>query len=141
MNAIVAPLADASTSDAIGWCPNFERIRREAGLARTGQPGDPSALVETDCWLTLIDAELSAQSTRANEPARAEVIKWRTELLGLRAALEKHNGGATEVSGPRRNEDGTRTRLPFASPRQPSWAAANHQPSNGERFNEISTAA
>jgi hypothetical protein len=144
MNAIAPQTEKMPIEDSIGWCPNLERLRHEAQLAANGLAIDPWAVVEAECWLDLIDAELTAKSTRSNPRARAQLIVWRTEIARLRTQLKAYAEGGKQVSGEQLEK-----RAPSLGGAPTQWsrlqsAAADphhHQPVYGGRFNEIPSAA
>ncbi len=103
MNAI----ANVHFADAdLGWAPNLERLR--ANLETAGRSGRPDrwATVEAECWLELIDAELTAESTLADPVLCQQLHRWREEiiaLLGDRVAAgtddARYPGAPTGASG------------------------------------------
>lgn len=66
------------------WEPPVERLRSEAAMARDSGRPDPWTLVEAECWIDLIDAELSAQRSGRDPGTRSAAISllrhWRAEL-------------------------------------------------------------
>ena len=77
-----------------GWRPNIERLRQEAKRALQEGRAEPWALVETECWLDLIDAEVKA-CQRARELDMSTEIKalavWRSELKSLAKTFQRLN--------------------------------------------------
>ena len=71
----------------LDWKPNVERLRADCEVARASGRPDPWAIIEAECWLDLIDAELTAQSTRANPVLCEQLNLWRQEITTLVAAL------------------------------------------------------
>jgi hypothetical protein len=142
MNAIASNFEKTSVEDAIAWHPNLDRLRREAELARMGHAVDPWSVVEAECWLDLIEAELSAKAIRSDPKARAQLVVWRTELARLRTQLKASTSGATHVSDPR-SEKGASSLGAFISGPQPHGSAhtSHHQPVYGGRTNEVSAVA
>ena len=101
MNAI-ARIEDSVRS--LGWAPSIERLRADYEAARAAGELDPWSIVEAECWLDLIEAELSAKSTKADPELCARLVGWRQEIASLLArmrALRARSGQRTaSFSGP-----------------------------------------
>jgi hypothetical protein len=142
MNAIAPNFDTQSIEDVIGWHPNLERMRNEVQLARMGQPVNPWSIVEAECWLDLIEAELTARSTQNNLPVRTQLIAWRTEIARLRTQLKTLASSARQVSDQPSERGGSHHDPSALGPQhQGMHAAAHHQPVYGGRLNEIPSAA
>ena len=63
------------------WRPNIERLRQEIGAARRLGQTDSLAEAEAECWIDLIDAELSAR--RGDDPEVRRLCAWRADLKAL----------------------------------------------------------
>jgi hypothetical protein len=143
MNAIAPNPVIESVEDVIGWHPNLERLRSEVQLARTGQPVSPWSIVEAECWIDLIEAELSAKSTQTNPHVRTQLIAWRTEIGRLRTLLKTLASSARPVSD-QPSEEGGSHQDPSALRSQHHGMRAtahHHQPVYGGRSDEIPSAA
>ena len=84
-------------ADGLGWTPSIDRLRADYEAARAAGELDPWAIIEAECWLDLIEAELSAKSTKADPDLCARLIGWRQEiasLLGHMRALSKASSRA-----------------------------------------------
>lgn len=141
MNAIAPNSESRVASNPIGWHPNLERLRHEADLARAGHTVDPWSIVEAECWLDLIEAELTSPSTRGNPKARAQLVVWRTEISRLRTQLKALASSAPQVSDNRSERSGSMNSLGSWTWQDRVAAATQHQPVYGGRINEISSAA
>ena len=84
MNAIAAT---TTLPDRLGWTPNIERLARDYEAARSSGRPDPWAIVEAECWLDLIEAELTATATQADPALRAQLLGWRQEIGRLLVRL------------------------------------------------------
>lgn len=84
MNAI-ARIED--TTDRLGWAPNIERLRADYEAARSVGELDHWSITEAECWLDLIEAELSAKATQADPDLCAQLVSWRQEIGGLIARM------------------------------------------------------
>ena len=79
-------MTEASNDNRLfDWVPHIDRLKQEAEDAARAGRGAPWALAEAECWLDLVEAELSAH--RDMSPDRPEVAAglrqlqlWRTEL-------------------------------------------------------------
>ena len=69
--------------DGLGWAPNIARLRADYEAARAGGGVDPWSVIEAECWLDLIEAELSATSTQADPDLCARLVGWRQEIASL----------------------------------------------------------
>lgn len=84
--------ATPAPAGSLDWEPPIERLRTEARAAKeTGRP-DPWSRVEAECWIDLIDAELSAQRAARERglasPAIGVLRQWRAELQLIVRQLE-----------------------------------------------------
>lgn len=70
-------------ADRLGWSPSIERLRADYEAARAVGELDPWAIIEAECWLDLIEAELSAKSTKADADLCARLVGWRQEIASL----------------------------------------------------------
>ena len=70
-------------ADGLGWTPSIERLRADYEAARAAGELDPWAIIEAECWLDLIEAELSANSTKADPDLCARLVSWRQEIASL----------------------------------------------------------
>lgn len=77
------------------WKIDVERLEREADRALKMKQADPWALVEAECSLDLVDAELAAARRQSGEEAMATISSlsaWRHRLervIRQLRALEK----------------------------------------------------
>lgn len=100
MNAIASSiLATGNVNECLGWRPNLERLRQDYEAARLAGRPDPWAVVEAECWLDLIDAELSVPSTRAQPQVAAQLQAWQKEITAIAERLR-----ALERRSPTRSE-------------------------------------
>lgn len=99
MHKDLTPPAAASGSLLFDWQLDIERLEQQADVAAaTGVP-DPWALVEVECSLDLIEAELSALSkidARKQGPTTTYLTRCRdrTEALLLRLRTLEGNADA-----------------------------------------------
>jgi hypothetical protein len=64
------------------WRPDVERLRTEIEQARRTGNLEHLAIAEAECWIDLIDAELSAR--RDTDDAEIEqLIRWRSEIAAM----------------------------------------------------------
>jgi hypothetical protein len=70
-------------ADGRGWAPNIQRLRADYEAARHAGELDPWSITEAECWLDLIEAELSAKSTQADPDLCARLVGWRQEIASL----------------------------------------------------------
>ena len=89
MNAIANIEARA---DTLGWAPNIQRLRADYEAARDAGQLDPWSIIEAECWLDLIEAELSAKSTQANPDLCARLVGWRQEIASLLVRMRALSG-------------------------------------------------
>ncbi len=71
MNHILSESTLSEATPVIDWKPSIDRLRSEADTAAREGRANPYAEIEAQCWLDLIDAEITAQ--RALDQARPEV--------------------------------------------------------------------
>ena len=142
MNAIAPNLEAESVEAVIGWHPNLERMRNEVQQARMGQPVNPWSIVEAECWLDLIEAELAAKSSYGNPRVRTQLIAWRTEIARLRTQLKALASSAPQISD-QSSEKGRSLQDPpiVRPPHHGMRAATHHQPVYGGRSDEIPSVA
>ncbi len=90
----IATEASFSPSVALlfDWRPDMERLKDEAHAAQETGRSDPYAIVEVECWLDLVGAEIVAH--QAGDPELAEIAagldeltRWRDELQLARTSL------------------------------------------------------
>lgn len=82
MSHFTLDISRPSAGTTLDWRPDIERLRREVGASSTVGPIDDLAVAEAECWLDLIDAELSAR--RGKDDAEGRQLKaWRTELAAM----------------------------------------------------------
>lgn len=74
------------------WEPPIERLRTEARKARESGKPDPWSVIEAECWIDLIDAELSAlraaRDGASPAPETSLLRHWRAELQLIIRQLE-----------------------------------------------------
>ena len=102
MNARFDPSDVPATSEVLGafdWAPSIERLEREYSAAAALGRADPWALVETECWLDLVHAELIAARSRNDLEAISRLEGWMGQLKGLLDRLANvGEAGATYFS-------------------------------------------
>jgi len=79
-------------ANSLGWTPSIDRLRADCEAARAAGELDPWAIIEAECWLDLIEAELSAKSTKANPDLCARLVGWRQEIASLLVRMRALNG-------------------------------------------------
>lgn len=77
------------TDDGLGWSPSIERLQQDYELALNTGRADPWALVEAECWLDLVEAELSAKATQEQPGLRMQLVEWRRQLSSLVVGLRR----------------------------------------------------
>lgn len=89
MNAIanIEPRVDGR----LGWAPAIARLRADYDAARITREFDPWAITEAECWLDLIEAELSAKSTKSDPELCARLVEWRQEIASLLVRMRALN--------------------------------------------------
>ena len=65
------------------WQPNVERLRTEITAARRAGRSDDLAIAEAECWIDLIDAEISARRHRIDDPELGRLRRWKAELTAM----------------------------------------------------------
>jgi hypothetical protein len=80
------PETASSTALLFDWAPHLDRLREEAAVASLAGRRDPWALVEAECWLDLIDAEIAAH--RKLPQSRPEVVEGLKQLTTWRGELQ-----------------------------------------------------
>lgn len=97
MHKDITPPPAASGSLLFDWQLDIERLEQQADeAAATGVP-DPWVLVEAECSLDLIEAELSALSkidARKSDPSATYLKRWRDRAEALLMRLRKLEGSA-----------------------------------------------
>jgi hypothetical protein len=68
---------------ALEWKPDIERLRAEIGTARRAGYNDHLAIAEAECWIDLIDAELSARRDRLDDPEIHRLRRWKADLTSM----------------------------------------------------------
>jgi hypothetical protein len=64
------------------WRPDIDRLRGEIEEARRTGNGEHLAIAEAECWIDLIDAELTARR-KDDDPEVSHLKQWRLELATL----------------------------------------------------------
>jgi hypothetical protein len=64
------------------WRPDVERLRSEIEEARRTGNLEHLAIAEAECWIDLIDAELSARRS-VDDPDIDRLTRWRSEIEAL----------------------------------------------------------
>ncbi len=62
------------------WKPDIERLRTEIDTARQIGRTDDLAIAEAECWIDLIDAELSARRDNLDDPELRKLTRWKADL-------------------------------------------------------------
>jgi hypothetical protein len=65
------------------WKPDLDRLRAEIDAARRTGRTDDLAIAEAECWIDLIDSELSARRNRIADPELAKLRRWKAELTAM----------------------------------------------------------
>jgi hypothetical protein len=65
------------------WKPNVDRLRTEITAARHAGHTDDLAIAEAECWIDLIDAEISARCDRIEDPELGRLRRWKAELTAM----------------------------------------------------------
>lgn len=68
---------------ALEWKPDTERLRTEIGTARRAGHNDHLAIAEAECWIDLIDAELSARRDGLDDPEIDRLKRWKADLTSM----------------------------------------------------------
>jgi hypothetical protein len=92
MRARFDPHDVPATSEVVGafdWAPSIERLEREYSAAAALGRADPWALVEAECWLDLVQAELIAARSRNDLAAISRLEGWTGQLKGLLDRLDR----------------------------------------------------
>jgi hypothetical protein len=82
MDHFTLEISRPSSGTGLEWRPDIERLRREVGAASTVGTIDDLAVAEVECWIDLIDAELSARAGRDDADVR-QLKAWRSELAAM----------------------------------------------------------
>jgi hypothetical protein len=69
--------------DALEWQPDVERLQQEINAALASGQTDHLAVAEAECWIDLIDAELSARRGRTSDTQLSKLRLWRHKLAAL----------------------------------------------------------
>ncbi|WP_423065183.1 hypothetical protein [Devosia sp. CN2-171] len=84
MQMNVRPASGQANELLFDWKLDVERLEREARSAVERRQSDPWALVEAECSLDLIDAEIAALRLKGRESAAAHSLAhlsgWRTRI-------------------------------------------------------------
>jgi hypothetical protein len=90
------------------WRPAIERLRQDAATARAQGRANPLAEIEAECWLDLIEAEITAHGRL--DQSRPEVAytlhqlrNWRLELRHILDQLAAADGPAMGTSAKRQS--------------------------------------
>jgi hypothetical protein len=87
MQIDIRPAPQQASEFLFDWQVDVERLEREAQAAAERRQADDWALVEAECSLDLIDAELSAaHASRSNKEVAAATIR---QLSEWRARVER----------------------------------------------------
>ena len=84
-----------SRAESLGWTPTIERLRADYEAAQATGRLDPWSITEAECWLDLIEAELSAKSTQADPYLCAVLVGWRQEIASLLARMRALSASTT----------------------------------------------
>jgi len=85
-----------SWADRLGWAPSIERLRADYEAAGKRGELDPWSITEAECWLDLIEAELSAKSTQADPDLFARLVGWRQEIASLLVCMRALRGSSAK---------------------------------------------
>jgi hypothetical protein len=66
----------------VEWRPDIERLRNEIETARRTGNLEHLAIAEAECWIDLIDAELSARRD-TSDPEIRQLKAWRAEMSSM----------------------------------------------------------
>lgn len=83
MRHITLDVSQPISHDAIEWRPDIDRLRKEIDTALGRGQADDLAVAEAECWMDLIDAELSARRGRTMDAQVNQLKLWRAELAAL----------------------------------------------------------
>lgn len=87
MQIDMRPAPQQASNPLFDWQVDVERLEREAQAAADSRQADDWALVEAECSLDLIDAELSAaHASRGDNEVAAATIR---QLSAWRARVER----------------------------------------------------
>ena len=85
-----------SAPSRLDWRPDIERLRSEIEVARKAGNFEHLAIAEAECWLDLIDAELSARRSPYDPDAR-QLQRWRAEINAM-IRFKERGGSAFSVA-------------------------------------------
>lgn len=85
MQMNIRPASAQAHELLFNWKLDVERLEREAGRAVERQQTDPWTLVEAECFLDLIDAEIAALRPKGGQGGAvahglAQLSGWRTRI-------------------------------------------------------------
>lgn len=66
----------------VEWRPDIDRLRTEIETARKSGNFEHLAIAEAECWIDLIDAELTSRKD-ASDPAVRQLRSWRAEISAM----------------------------------------------------------
>lgn len=75
--------AASTTAGPIEWKPDLERLRTEIATARRTGRMDDFAIAEAECWIDLIDAEVSARRDHLDDPELIKLRRWKADLNAM----------------------------------------------------------
>jgi hypothetical protein len=75
--------AASAAAASLEWKPDLERLRAEIDAARRRGHTDDLAIAEAECWIDLIDAELSARWDHLADPEVGKLRHWKAELTAM----------------------------------------------------------
>jgi hypothetical protein len=77
------------------WQPNIDRLKRQAEASSEAGKPNPYAVIEAECWLDLIDAEIAAHQSNAAENDVAATLEqlrhWKGQLQLALSLLRSHS--------------------------------------------------
>jgi hypothetical protein len=85
-------LARVADTVPVAWQPDIARLRRQIDAAQARGGYDRHAVAETECWIGLIEAELSARRRSPADPEVHRLKLWRAELQLLAARAKRSMG-------------------------------------------------
>lgn len=83
MKHFATETAAPATAGPVEWKPDLERLRTEIGSARRAGRTDHLAIAEAECWIDLIDAEVSARRGYRDDPELSKLRRWKADLTAM----------------------------------------------------------
>jgi len=83
MKHFATETAASASAASLEWKPDLERLRTEIAAARRAGHTDDLAIAEAECWIDLIDAEVSARRDHRDDPELSKLRRWKADLAAM----------------------------------------------------------